>query len=379
MRVLIASFHLEHELSGEAEGVRSLVEILRAEGFSMSVFGIGRIPRVSHSRERIFSKLNNLIALPKMLASQAREVDAVLLFLPTPAFSFLGDLAAIRIAKPLIVRFDSHLVNGSLLQTWIEAFRDPFFFLPRILINNQVIARIGRRRAQTYLVSSAEEKEQLVSIGYDPSTVLCIPNTSRLSDAADDSDTADNSGFMEFPPGFKIGYIGHFFHIKGVSILLEAFAEVKDKTARLILAWSGLGDRSLLEKKIRQLGLQARVSLLGRVPVCELLQVLDVLALPYLHTYGTVSYPNIVLEAISVGIPLIVSDHPTLRGLLAGETNPAAVFVPPGNRGKLAAALELVMSNQDLRAGLVSSQRALFAQKLKREKIAASYRALFDG
>lgn len=82
----------------------------------------------------------------------------------------------------------------------------------------------------------------------------------------------------------------------------------------------------------------------------------------------------IVLEAAESGCPLILSDIPTFRELWEG----AAEFVPCGDSGATAAAIEAVAGDSALRARLASAARRR-ARRYTAEVMAAKVRAIYGG
>lgn len=111
---------------------------------------------------------------------------------------------------------------------------------------------------------------------------------------------------MSLNDKFVIGHIGHFSYQKNHEFLLDIFKEVvkEEPKARLLL----LGDgklRGKIEEKIRKLGLDDKVILLGRRNDAEkLLQVMDVFVFPSRFE----GLPVTLIEAQTSGLKCIVSD-----------------------------------------------------------------------
>jgi glycosyltransferase involved in cell wall biosynthesis len=170
---------------------------------------------------------------------------------------------------------------------------------------------------------------------------------------------------------------GSVRHYKGVDVLLEAFGRLARRRpdVRLALAWSGIGDRRAMEAQIAALGLGERVERVGRVNVAEFLSRLDVLALPYRLTIGQQAFPNLVLEAMEVGVPLVTGDLPLLRELV--EDGRSALLARPGDPDALATALGRLLDDPGLAASMVAAQRRLMAGELEASALAARYAALY--
>lgn len=114
-----------------------------------------------------------------------------------------------------------------------------------------------------------------------------------------------------------IGHIGRFDFQKNQEFLLDSFYKAEKKNADLMLVFIGDGkDRSLIESKIEQLGLQDKVVIMGqRRDVDSLINVFDVFAFPSrFEGLGIV-----VVEAQTNGLHCIVSDQVPSETNLTGN------------------------------------------------------------
>lgn len=140
---------------------------------------------------------------------------------------------------------------------------------------------------------------------------------------------------------------GRLETVKGFDILLNAMGRLDGALADSQLVILGEGpERRRLETMIVELGLNGRVHLPGRVPNPE-----DY----YRKAFAVVvssrfeSGPNVLVEAMSVGTPVISSDCPfgPRRILLNGE---AGMLVAPEDPGAIAAAVMRLFEDQHLHA-----------------------------
>jgi glycosyltransferase involved in cell wall biosynthesis len=133
-----------------------------------------------------------------------------------------------------------------------------------------------------------------------------------------------------------IGCVGRLVPEKSYPVLLDAFAEVRERhaAARLVIVGEG-PERARIERRIRARRLQPSVQLLGnRADVAGLLPGFDAFALAS-HIEGL---PIAVVEAMMAGVPVVatrVAGTPEL--VRDGETG---LLVPPGDAGALAQAIE---------------------------------------
>jgi glycosyltransferase involved in cell wall biosynthesis len=105
---------------------------------------------------------------------------------------------------------------------------------------------------------------------------------------------------------FIVGHIGRFCHQKNHRFIIDIFAEIIKKIPSAYLILVGDGPlKSHIEEKVKKLGLQNRVFLLGvRSDVNHLLQMFDVLLFPSHHE----GLPVTLIEAQGAGLPCVISD-----------------------------------------------------------------------
>lgn len=131
-------------------------------------------------------------------------------------------------------------------------------------------------------------------------------------------------------------FVGNVQASKGCAELLEAFAALAARMPELRLVYAGAGPQtSALQSKTGDLGLDARVRFVGRTPHDQLVRwfgAADVLCLPS-HAEGV---PNVVLEAMACGTPVVATDVGGISEVLPAY---AGVMVPPRDVAALEAAL----------------------------------------
>lgn len=120
-------------------------------------------------------------------------------------------------------------------------------------------------------------------------------------------------------PGLRCVTIGSLIPRKGVDQILEAMAKLAPGQASLTVVGAGPEEQALRELT-RRLGLESCVTFIGaRAPerIVELLRAVDVLLLAS-HSEGR---PNVVLEAMAAGLPVIATDIDGVNELVRhGET-----------------------------------------------------------
>lgn len=120
-------------------------------------------------------------------------------------------------------------------------------------------------------------------------------------------------------------YVGNLKESKGVLDLVTALTHLPDSSWQQCVVIGDGADRAAMEKLVQQSGLAGRVRILGRLPHEQIglwMTVCDLLLLPS-HAEGV---PNVVLEAMACGRPVVASALPGIREVTpeyAGITAPA--------------------------------------------------------
>ena len=150
-------------------------------------------------------------------------------------------------------------------------------------------------------------------------------------------------------------YAGRLHWIKGVDVLVEAFAQAKrhQPQARLVICGTG-EEEERLRVQVKSLGL-AGVEFRGRVPNAEVLRLMSSAAVSVLPTLTMEGHPKALIEAMACGAACVASDVPGNRDVIAnGETG---ILVPPSDVGALSRVLERLLSDRPLRDRLGQAAR----------------------
>ena len=178
--------------------------------------------------------------------------------------------------------------------------------------------------ADAIVVSTEEEREDLVRLyGKSPSNVHVIPAGVDL-DLFRPSDKARAREVLGLREKKVMLYVGRIEPLKGLDLLIGAFAALEDITdTRLVVVGGKPGDDSELDRlalTADRLGIGEKVTFTGAVPQADLptyYNACDVLVLPsYYESFGLVA-----LEAMACGTPVLVSRVGGLKTFVReGET-----------------------------------------------------------
>ena len=158
-----------------------------------------------------------------------------------------------------------------------------------------------------------------------------------------------------------VASLGRLVYKKGFNILISALPEIVSRFPGVRLVVGGEGPlREELVREADRLGISNHVSFMGRIPwdhVQEFLASADIFVLPSIKDkYGNVDgLPNVLLEAMSCGIPVIASD---IGGItMAVENGRTGMVVPSGDSHALANAIVSLAEAPDKRKEIGQAAR----------------------
>ena len=156
-------------------------------------------------------------------------------------------------------------------------------------------------------------------------------------------------------------YAGHLYPWKGADVFVRALALTPGVRGLIVGGHPQEGDRARIERLAVDLGVADRLEITGLLPrgrVAAELSRATMLVLPNTASAISERYtsPLKLFEYLWAGRPIVASDLASLREVLTTE---AAVFVPPGDAGALAAAMRDLARDPARASGLAAAARAL--------------------
>jgi glycosyltransferase involved in cell wall biosynthesis len=147
--------------------------------------------------------------------------------------------------------------------------------------------------------------------------------------------------------------VGRIDAEKNPVLLVEAVAALeRARPGRYRLSWAGVGP---LEPEVRrraaQLGVQDRIELLGYVPFGPALLAYYRRAHVFVHVSLTEGVPQVLVEALASGTPVVATDVGGVAAALDGGG--AGVLVPPADLPALVGAVIRVSDDEPLRRRIV--------------------------
>lgn len=198
-------------------------------------------------------------------------------------------------------------------------------------------------------------RDQLVSAGI-PAEKICVwPDAVDLAPFEGLPSPACLRASLGLPSGFLALYAGHLYKAKGADLILEAARALPEVQFVLV----GGRDEEVARYRAQAAGL-SNVRLTGFVAPCEIprwLAAADVLLLPNRRdsVQAETTSPLKLFEYMAAGRPIIASDIPALRGVLAHEHN--ALLFDAASAGTLAEAIRRLRADAALGAQLVEAAR----------------------
>lgn len=135
--------------------------------------------------------------------------------------------------------------------------------------------------------------------------------------------------------------------------------------------------RDALVAQVAAMGLASCVSFLApQADLLPLMAACDMLLLPPDSLQAKMDIPLVVLEAMALGLPLILSSLPSL--LEAATDKVEALIVPPGDPAALAQALEGLAGDSALAARLGAAGRERVRGQFSLERLGAEHLSLYN-
>jgi len=169
---------------------------------------------------------------------------------------------------------------------------------------------------------------------------------------------------------------GHFYECKQFPFLVSAFAEVAQRHPRATLRIAGEGEtRRQVENAIKELSLEGRVQVLGRLQHQEVL-----IELASSDAFVLLSrdepFATVFSEAASAGKPIVLCNDGGFCDVFESERH--GIAVPPNDLRAAADALDRILSSPEERARMGEAARELFETRLRWDHNAAAMVEIFE-
>lgn len=222
-------------------------------------------------------------------------------------------------------------------------------------------ARAFRRWISAVVWTSSAVRDDCVREGFPPSVLVGIPNGVVLP---------EQLPRMPRRGQLHLVFVGTLTPKKNLLFLLQGMAAIPAPSRPLLTIVGDGPERAALETVRVDLGLSAMVTFAGAVAdPLPLLRAADVFVLPSL----TEGLSNAALEAMAVGLPLIVSRAGGNIDLIDGN----GFFIDPKDAGSLARAILRLTDAPDACRRMGERSRAIVDERYGMENVVAAYEHLY--
>ena len=229
---------------------------------------------------------------------------------------------------------ETHLIpkTGTIVPEYLREF-----YLPDETIHSSVISIADFTRR--YLIETYNIPVEKVALIYQGT------DTERFRHSDSAWKEAQNRYPLPRNASPILGSIGSFELRKGHPVLFEALGELVNSSlpnAHLMMVGDG-PDEKMLKERAKDLGLDRNISFFPFTDEPNyIFERLDLTILPSLYKEGL---PNVLLESMSMGVPVVSSNIGGVSEIVIdGETG---YLVEPGNKSAFAEAIKKIWANQN--------------------------------
>ena len=245
-------------------------------------------------------------------------------------------------------------------------------------------ARIKRRcmKAAALVGPSRVIQRELIAAGYPRTRIHYLPNGVPIPPPGNPhGKKAARAALGAVQPALDVTgpaplavYAGRLDEAKGLADLVAAWGPISSRWSQARLALVGEGPyRAALEEEIDARGLNGRVVLAGTFDsVDELLAAADLFVLPSLAEGMSVA----LLEAMAAGLPIVATDIPANRHLVADGQH--GLLVPCRDPDALGAAIRRLLDDPELAARLGAAAAERAAGQFSLARMADEHVRLFE-
>jgi glycosyltransferase involved in cell wall biosynthesis len=262
--------------------------------------------------------------------------------------------------RPVVVKISGSWVITLMTQSWL----------------GRLELKWMRRWAKQVMILNDGMREEALEAGLASQQILWMPNPTDVDifrPAEPEERRRLRAQYML--RGVTAIFVGRLAPEKELDSLVCAFARAVavHPEAQLVLVGDGPCRPELLGRA-RQLGIEASVRFTGRIPAGEVrswLQASDVFVL----VSSGEGFPCALAEAMSVGLPAVVSDIPGNRQLIDSHVH--GLLVPVKDEESLGACLTQLLGDARLRERMGRESRLRIVENYSTDQVAGRYEHMF--
>jgi len=267
------------------------------------------------------------------------------------------------LGKRIVMKFSGSSLIGEMAKSWI----------------GRLELRFLRRWASSVLILNPGMVKEAKDAGFDDARIEWMPNPVDADEFRPCSTEERGRTRKELdvaPDTPVIVFVGRLAPVKKLPLTLGAFARVVREQPRAILVVIGDGPlRQEIGQLARDLDLENNVRFTGRLDAKGLLKWLqagDVFTL----ISASEGLPCSVIEAMSAGLPPVLSDIPAHTQLVDHEVH--GLVTELGNEEAVARGLLRLLGDPQLRTRLGAAARRRMLDQYSMARVADHYEKLFE-
>ena len=246
------------------------------------------------------------------------------------------------------------------------------------------VARWAAQRAGGITACSGDLAERLARLGGPIERMTVIPYgiDAEVFQPAPDQGAAVRARLGIAPERPLLVWVSRMVYKKGLSVLLDALPSVLRAHPETLLVLGGYGDlRDDLERQAQQLGVAGSVLFPGPVArdvINGFWNAGDIVVAPAVHDHrGNVDgLPNIILESMSAGRPIVASKIAGIPSVIDDGVH--GLLTPEGDAHALAAAINRLLADPHTAAALGRAARQRVERELRWSHIAARFERVYE-
>jgi len=363
-------------------------------------YHLGVQKRINNEVSRSYISIRGLALSPTFLHTFPALLKGYILKIAFQLLKFPRVFLAIAMLYKEIKKFSPkvfHINNGGYpgaLTARCAAIAAKLAKVPTVImiVNNQavdyksldrkidyIIDRMVAKSVTYFITGSSASAERLSKVLKLPaSKITYIWNgVAPVKPCLSNAQVRGKLGLTDFN-GVVFGVIAVLEPRKGHQVLLQAIQELQEsgifseKQVKFILEGTG-SIAADLNEFIRLNSLKNIVSIIEyEGPIMELISCLDVMVLP---SIASEDFPNVILEAMSVGKPVIASRFAGIPEQIDNELT--GFLVSPGDVAELKSALSRLESDRNLRISMGERGLKRYQSHFSLEKAVSKYDSLY--
>jgi glycosyltransferase involved in cell wall biosynthesis len=237
------------------------------------------------------------------------------------------------------------------------------------------IDRWSLRRYEVVISVSDDLHQRCLECGVPPDRCMLIENGIDTRQFARSRTREEAKRLLGIPhERLLIGAIGRLSEEKGFDLLIRAVDRLLAGGLDVELRIAGEGDQyGRLDDLIRALHLEDRIRLVGfQTETLPLFGAMDVFALSSLRE----GLPNVVLEAMAMGVPVVATRVAGVPRLIDHEEN--GLLVDVGDGEQLVSALAQVLADAGLQCRLAKAGRETVEERFSFQRRMERIRQIYD-